>query len=68
MVVTLHHQTARYWLSTMKALSQDESLAALQEHRALADAIAARDPARARAEMAKVLGDFPDDVKRSLES
>ena len=68
MVVTLHHQTARYWLSTMKAPSRDESLAALHEHRALADAIAARDPGRARTEMEKVLGDFPEDVKRSLES
>jgi DNA-binding GntR family transcriptional regulator len=68
MVVTLHHQTARYWLSTMTLPSQGESLAALSEHRALADAIAARDAARARAEMERVLGDFPDDVKRSLES
>lgn len=68
MVVTLHHQTARYWLSTMTLPSHDESLAALREHRALADAIAARDADRARAEMARVLGEFPDDVKRSLES
>ena len=62
MVVTLHHQTARYWLSTMTPPSRDESLAALHEHRALADAIAARDPARARAEMEKVLGEWPADA------
>jgi DNA-binding GntR family transcriptional regulator len=68
MVVTLHHQTARYWLSTMKPPSRDESLTALHEHRALADAIAARDPDRARIVMEQVLGDFPDDVKRSMES
>jgi DNA-binding GntR family transcriptional regulator len=63
MVVTLHHQTARYWLSTMSPPSRDESLAALHEHRALADAIAARDPARARAEMEKVLGELPADAE-----
>ena len=65
MVVTLHHQTARHWLSTMKPPSRDESLAALHEHRALADALAARDPARARAVMAQLLGDFPYTVKSS---
>jgi DNA-binding GntR family transcriptional regulator len=67
MVVTLHHQTARYWLYAMKAPSRAESLAALAAHRGLADAIAARDPAAARAAMETVLGDFHDDVKRSLE-
>ena len=67
MVVTLHHQTARYWLTTMTAPSRTASLAALAEHRALADAIAARDPDVARAAMSRVLGDFPGDVKRVLE-
>ena len=65
MVVTLHHQTARHWLTTMKAPSRAESLQALAEHRALADAIASRDVDTARAAMEKTLGDFPDDVKRS---
>jgi len=68
MVVTLHHQTARYWLYAMKAPSRAESIQALEEHRALAAAIASRDPDKARATMAIVLGEFPDDVKRSLES
>jgi DNA-binding GntR family transcriptional regulator len=68
LVVTLHHQTARYWLYAMKAPSRAESMKALEEHRALADAIASRDPDRARAMMEIVLGDFPDDVKRSLEA
>jgi DNA-binding GntR family transcriptional regulator len=67
MVVTLHHQTARYWLSTMTPPSPAESLKALEEHRALGDIIAARDVAGARATMERVLGDFPDDVKRVLE-
>jgi DNA-binding GntR family transcriptional regulator len=68
MVVTLHHQTARYWLTTMKAPSRGESLQALEEHRSLVDVIAARDVEAARAVMEKVLGDFPADVKRSLET
>ncbi len=68
MVVTLHHQTARYWLYAMRGPSSDDGMAALNEHRALAEAIASRDVMRARAEMLKVLGDFPAEIKRSLES
>jgi DNA-binding GntR family transcriptional regulator len=60
MVVTLHHQTARYWLIATRPPSRAESMAALDTHRALAAAIAARDPARARAGMEKALGDFPE--------
>ena len=69
MVVTLHHQTARYWLYAMRGPSDDDDgMAALSEHRALADAIASRNVEKARAEMLKVLGDFPAEVKRTLES
>ena len=45
----------------------DDGVAALNEHRALADAIAGRNVERARSEMVKVLGDFPAEIKRSLE-
>ncbi|HVW75323.1 MAG TPA: GntR family transcriptional regulator [Rhizomicrobium sp.] len=68
MVVTLHHQTARYWLYAMRGPSDDDGMVALNEHRGLADAIASRNVERARAEMLKVLGDFPAEVKRTLES
>jgi len=68
MVVTLHHQTARYWLLSVKAPSRAESLGALREHRALAEAIASRDADGARAAMSKVLGELPEDVKRALEA
>jgi len=68
MVVTLHHQTARYWLYAMRGPSDDDGTAALKEHRGLAEAIASRNVERARAEMLKVLGDFPAEVKRTLES
>lgn len=71
MVVTMHHQTARYWLYAMKAPAEadsgDQDLAALAEHRALADILAERDPERARAAMLTVLGDFPTEMKRTLE-
>jgi DNA-binding GntR family transcriptional regulator len=73
MVVTLHHQTARYWLYAMRGpssnsdKSSDDGVAALNEHRGLADAIASRNVERARAEMLKVLGDFPAEMKRTLE-
>ena len=68
MVVTLHHQTARYWLYAMRGPSSDDGTAALNEHRGLADTIASRNVERARAEMLKVLGDFPAEMKRTLES
>jgi len=68
MVVTLHHQTARYWLYAMRGPSSDDGMAALNEHRGLADTIASRNAERARAEMLKVLGDFPAEMKRTLES
>src|SRR3954468_6920135 len=67
MVVSLHHQTARYWLYAMRGPSSDDGVAALNEHRGLADAIASRNVERARAEMLKVLGDFPAEMKRTLE-
>jgi DNA-binding GntR family transcriptional regulator len=67
-VVTLHHQTARYWLYAMRGPSGGDGIAALNEHRALAEAIASRNVERARAEMLKVLGDFPAEMKRTLES
>jgi DNA-binding GntR family transcriptional regulator len=68
MVVTLHHQTARYWLYAMRGPASEDGMIALNEHRTLADAVASRDVERARTEMLKVLGDFPAEIKRSLES
>jgi DNA-binding GntR family transcriptional regulator len=65
MVMTLHHQTARFWLVTMREPSLAESRVALDQHRALADAIAAHDVARAQDAMREALGDFPADVKRA---
>ena len=55
-------------LNAMRGPDSSDGIAALNEHRALADAIASRNVERARAEMVKVLGDFPAEIKRSLES
>jgi DNA-binding GntR family transcriptional regulator len=52
----------------MRGPSSDDGMAALNEHRSLADTIASRNVERARAEMLKVLGDFPAEMKRTLES
>ena len=67
MVMTLHHQTARFWLNTMHEPSPDENRRALAQHRALVDAVADHDAARARAAMREALGDFPSDLKRAWE-
>ena len=70
-VVTLHHQTARYWLYAMRAtpmsVGAEDGMAALNEHRALADIIGRRNVEGARAQMLTVLGDFPAEMKRTLE-
>jgi DNA-binding GntR family transcriptional regulator len=68
MVTILHHQTARFWLYTMRAPQPEEALQALAEHASLGEAIAAHDPLRAQSLMREVLGSFPTDVKRTLES
>lgn len=65
MVMTLHHQTARFWLVTMREPSLGESRLALAQHRTLVDAIAAHDVDQARDAMRAALGDFPADIKRA---
>jgi DNA-binding GntR family transcriptional regulator len=68
MVTLLHHQTARFWLYAMRAPQPDESLQALAEHARLGEAIAAHDAKLAQSLMREVLGAFPTDVKRTVES
>jgi DNA-binding GntR family transcriptional regulator len=67
MVVSLHHQTARYWLYAMREPGDTDGMGALNEHRALANIIATRDVEKSRAMMLKVLGDFPSEMKRAVE-
>lgn len=68
MVMTLHHQTARFWLNTMREPSLEENRQALSEHHALIEAIASRDANRAREAMRQSLGDFPSDVVRAWKT
>lgn len=68
MVMTLHHQTARFWLNTMREPSLEENRRALLEHHDLIDAIASGDAGRAREAMRQSLGDFPADIKRAWET
>jgi GntR family transcriptional repressor for pyruvate dehydrogenase complex len=67
MVMTLHHQTARFWLAILAAPSLEESRAALAQHHAVVDAVAARDPDRAADAMRASLGDFPDLPQGALQ-
>src|SRR6478609_8311809 len=67
MVVSLHHQTARYWLYAMREPGDADGTGALNGHRALANIIASRDVEKSRAMMLKVLGDFPSEMKRAVE-
>ena len=67
MVMTLHHQTARFWLNTMQEPSLEENRHALAQHRALAEAIANHDAHLAREAMGEALGDFPADIKRAWD-
>ena len=60
LVMTLHHATVRFWLVSEGTPSLEENRAALAQHRALADAIAAGDPARAQIAMRAALGEFPE--------
>jgi DNA-binding GntR family transcriptional regulator len=60
LVMALHHTTARFWLITGGTPSLEESYEALTQHRALADAIASGDAARAQQAMRQALGEFPD--------
>jgi DNA-binding GntR family transcriptional regulator len=59
LVVELHHSTARFWLITEGVPSLPESIHALAQHRAVADAVAAGDVARAQTAMRAALGEFP---------
>lgn len=67
MVTTLHHQTARFWLNTMREPSPEENRQALAQHRSLVDTIMRRDVSGARDAMREALGDFPSDLKRVWE-
>ena len=64
LVMSLHHATVRFWLVSAGTPSLEENRAAVAQHRALADAIAAGDVARAQKAMRAALGEFPGAARR----
>lgn len=58
-LVTLQNVAVRFWINAMERQSQAEQLADVALHRAVAAAIAARDPAAAEAAMARIVGEPP---------
>lgn len=67
-LIPLQHKAARFWVYSMGTTTQEERLADICLHRAVAQRIAARDAEGARAGMILVLGTMPQTVKRSLTS
>lgn len=66
LVMSLHHATTRFWLISEGHPSLESNYRALAQHRALADAIAGRNPAKAQKAMIAAFGEFPGEVKRQL--
>lgn len=65
-LIPLQHKAARFWVWSM---GDDDEAALLEEiarHRAVVDAIADRDPERARAAVLRTLGAFSDDAHRAV--
>lgn len=58
-LVTLQNIAVRFWINAMERQTQAEQLADVALHRAVAAAIAARDPAAAEAAMARIVGEPP---------
>jgi DNA-binding GntR family transcriptional regulator len=58
-LVTLQNIAVRFWINAMERQTPAEQLADVALHRAIAAAIAARDPQAAEAAMSEVVGDPP---------
>ena len=58
-IVSLQNIATRFWIYAMEQQSPEEQMADVALHRALADAIAARDPALAEDRAAKLVGEPP---------
>jgi DNA-binding GntR family transcriptional regulator len=57
-VIPLQHKASRFWAYSMREDRPEDRIAEVERHRALAEAIADRDPQAARAAMLQVLGVF----------
>lgn len=61
-VIALHHKAARYWYHSMVSRPIEERIEDVAAHRAVAEAIAARDPDKAGTAMILVLGGASDSL------
>jgi DNA-binding GntR family transcriptional regulator len=58
-IISLQNIATRFWIYAMETQTPEEQLADIALHRALGEAIAARDPEAAEAAMARVVGEPP---------
>jgi DNA-binding GntR family transcriptional regulator len=63
-VMALQNIATRFWIYAMEKQTEAEQMADIALHRALAAAIAARDPAAAEAQAARLVGDPPSAYPR----
>jgi DNA-binding GntR family transcriptional regulator len=67
-LIPLQHKAARFWVWSMGNDSEAALLEEIACHRAVVDAIAGRDPERARAAVLRTLGAFSDDANRAVNA
>jgi DNA-binding GntR family transcriptional regulator len=62
-LITLHNSALRFWYHALPRRPVEAVQNEMASHRAIADAIAARDPVAAQAAMHAVLSQFPATVR-----
>jgi DNA-binding GntR family transcriptional regulator len=65
-LIPLQHKAARFWVWSMGADSETALLDEIARHRAVVDAIADRDPERARTAVLRTLGAFSSEAHRAI--
>lgn len=67
-LIPLQHKAARFWVWSMGDDTEAELLEEIARHRAVIDAIADRDPDRARTAVLRTLGAFSEDAHRAVNA
>jgi DNA-binding GntR family transcriptional regulator len=67
-LIPLQHKAARFWVWSMGDDTEAELLAEIARHQAVVDAIADRDPDRARIAVLRTLGAFSEDAHRAVNA
>jgi DNA-binding GntR family transcriptional regulator len=65
-LISLQHKAARFWIFAMVENSEETCLADVERHQAVTGAIARGDAEAARAASLAALGDFSDNVMRTI--